>query len=190
MKLRLLLLTLLGIAVALFAGWFLDEPPAPEVVDQLRVPDNIDYYLADVDYRAFNESGTVRYQLQTPYLEHYIREDISHLRVPRLHYHDDDGSQWRLGADEGSLLHASEQFELRQQALLERQHGDRPMQLASQVFRFDSQAEQLEVPQDLTLTSPGLQLNAANALLDIGNQRYRFHRVRAVYQRTGDNAAG
>lgn len=189
MKTRLLLLTLLGIAAALFSGWFIDNQKVVTATNPLQVPDNIDYYLAGVNYRAFNESGSPHMQLQTPYLEHYIREDISQLETPELQYFTDSG-EWRLSAQQGSLQHASDVFELIDEARLRRVEPADALLLTTQKLIFRSRQEQLEVPQALQITTDGLQLQAANALMDMRNKRHEFFRVKAIYRSRSNHVPG
>lgn len=184
MKLRLLLLTLVGIGLALFYGWFVDSRREQTTVSPLQVPDNIDYYLAEVDYLALSRDGTPHLHLQTPYLEHFIREDISQLTTPRLRYHAGP-VEWRLQARQGTLIHGSETFEMIDEAKLERVDTGNPLQLSSDKLVFHSSEELLVAPGRVRITARGVVLNAANAAFDLANQRHRFDDVKATYRPVG-----
>ena len=189
MRLRLLLLTLAGITIALVFGWFVDPPKVENTVNPLQVPDNIDYYLAGVRYQDFSESGEPKLQLQTPYLEHFIREDVSQLESPRLQYFTAN-EEWHLTATQGMLQHASDTFVLTHKARLQRVNESNPFLLTTDKLVFHSAEEQLEAPQALQVRSDGLQLQAANALLDMRTKQHRLSRVKATYHRRSNHAPG
>lgn len=189
MKTRLLLLTLLGVTVALFSGWFVDSQKMESTENPLQVPDNIDYYLAGVNYRAFNESGSPRMQLNTPYLEHYIREDVSQLQTPDLRFFT-ESNEWHLSAQQGSLQHATDTFELIDQARIQRVDPADPLLLTSEKLIFHANQEQLEIPQTLQLTAQGLRLQAATAIFDIRNKRHELSRVKAIYYNRQNHVPG
>ena len=181
MKLRLLVLTILGVGLGLIYGWFIDSRRAPTVADPLQVPDNIDYYLAGVDYRALNAAGKTRYRLRTPYLEHFIREDVSQLTTPELHLHA-DAAQWLLNSNEGRLVHASETFEMSIDARLRRVDAENPLILSSENLIFDASKEQLVAPGPLRILTNDLQMNAASGFFDLRNKLHQFNRVKSTYQ--------
>lgn len=182
MKPRLLLLTLLLIASALLVGWFYDEQSAlTQAREELQIPDNIDYYLSQVDYRAMNEQGQLNYRLQTPYLEHYIREDSSHIQQPRFQILGQP-AQWDIRAEQAILQHREERFELKHRVELRRQSGSEPLQLDTALMILLARDKIVDIPQALTLKTPTLDLQADSALMHMENELYQFTGVKATYQ--------
>ena len=182
MKPRLLLLILLLIGGALLIGWFYDEQSAmTQAREELQIPDNIDYYLSQVDYRAMNDQGQLNYRLQTPYLEHYIREDSSHIQQPRFQILGQP-SQWDIRAEQAILQHREERFELKHQVELRRQSGSEALQLDTALMILLARDKIVDIPQALTLKTPTLDLQADSALIHINNELYQFTGVKATYQ--------
>lgn len=181
MKASHILIILLVLIAALTAGWFIESRPTLSIKAPLQVPDNIDYYLAEVSLRSYDDSGAPRYQLQSPYLEHYIREDLSRIDQPDIHYFAKN-NQWQITADKGSLLHQNQVFSLSQQARLQRIDPLNPMLLTSDLMIFTPDTEQVEIPQALRIETNDLKLLADSATMDIKNNRHEFHRVKATYQ--------
>jgi LPS export ABC transporter protein LptC len=188
MRSGLIILILLAALIAIASGWFIDTKNVISTKPELQVPDNIDYYLAGVDYRAFAQSGQPRYQLKTPYMEHFIREDASHMQSPDLSYHSDN-SHWQLNAGEGIMRHATETFELTHQARIERRNGHTPFTLTTEAVVFQAQKETLVLPHPIQLQTGTMTLQAEKATLDIGNNRHFFTAVKAIH-RPGENRAG
>lgn len=187
MKSRLVIMLVLGVTAAWLAGWLIDRAEILVEQEPLEIPDNIDYYLKTVNYRAFDAQGNLQYRLQSPYLEHHIREDTSQLTEPDINYFS-AGDEWRLQARHGSLQHANDVFELTGQAQLQRLGSASPLALTSQRFVFDSTSETLDVPVALQLVTPAGRLHAQSARLDLANQLHRFHRVKASYHRESKDA--
>lgn len=188
MKTRFALLVIAGTFIALGLGWFFDNQKVISTQNSLEVPDNIDYYLSSVNFLAYNEQGVTRFRLQTPYLEHHIREDTSQLTQPTLDYHV-DSEQWELSANRGSYQHQPEIFELREQARISRLNAN-PFILNSELFILDTQTEHLTIPQDLRINSPTLKLSAQSAILDLKTSRYQFNRVMATYENRNQHEPG
>lgn len=180
MRWSYVVLILAGIAGALGIGWFFDSQKVISTQNPLQVPDNIDYYLSGVRYQSFNDQGFTRFQMRTPYLEHFIREDTSQLTQPMLDYFN-DSEQWQLSATRGSLQHGTEIFQLQQQARVSRIDALDPFVLHSELIVFKADTELLEVPQSLQISSRDLQLEADSALMDIKNSRHEFFNVNATY---------
>lgn len=188
MKARFIFLILSGTVIALVSGWLLDQNRITSTQNPLEVPDNIDYYLTNVNFLAFNDQGNTRFRLQSPHLEHHIREDTSKLTQPFLHYHADSG-QWKLSANRGSFQHESEIFQLQDEARIRRLNTD-PFTLDSTLFIFESQTERLTVPQPLQIESPSLKLKAQSAVLDMKTSRYQFNGVMATYENRNKHDPG
>lgn len=181
MKTGYILLGLAGIVSALGIGWFFDSQKVISRQNLLKVPDNIDYYLAGVNYHAYNDQGLTRFQLRSPYLEHFIREDTSALTRPMIDYYTDSG-QWQLSAKTGRLQHKTEIFQLQQEASVRSLNSTDPFVINSELMVFKSETERLEIPQALQIDSEQLKLNAASAVLDLKNNLHEFVRVKATYE--------
>lgn len=182
MKLRLLLLTLVLVGSALVVGWLFDEQSVLSPTrDDFKIPDNIDYYLSRVDYRAMNEQGKLNYRLQTPYLEHYIREDTSQIEQPRFHFLGEP-SQWKIRSGKASLQHRAERFELTQKVELQRESTIDPLRLNTSLMILLARDKIVDIPQPLTLKTPTLQLQAKSAQIHMSQDLYQFSGVRATYQ--------
>jgi len=175
------LLTVLAlVSLAIGIGWFYDRKLEPATTDALLLPDNIDYYLSKVNYRAMNLQGTIHYQLRSPYLEHYIREDTSHIQQPDIQLNG-EVSAWQIRATKGILKHTEEIFELKQKVEMLRDSIVDPMRLNTELMVLRPQTNLVEIPSALTLISSQLQLQASSAMLDIDKNRYQFTRVKATH---------
>ncbi len=176
---RLLLYALLAIA-ALIAGRYIETPSPIAVKPREKPPDNIDFYLSGVDYRAMDRQGQLRYRLRSPLLEHYRREDVSRVQRPDIEYRL-PGKRWRLAARQGEMQHRQKRL-LLQRGVRLRREGSRPMQLDTGQLELQTETRIVRLPEALRLESPGLQLEADSAVLQLDRGRYRFQRVRAVHQ--------
>jgi LPS export ABC transporter protein LptC len=181
------LLLIIGMMVAVGVGWFIDNQPELDSENTLQVPDNIDYYLARINYRAYDAQGQTSYHLKSPYLEHYIREDRSQFTQPDLHYYK-DATPWHITAEKGSLQHQTELFRLQEAVKMRRIDELAPLLLASELLEFDPSRDTITIPQYLTIDTDELELRADSAVMDMKNKRHQFDRVKAIYQRGEGNA--
>jgi len=183
MKIHYFLAIVIFIVTALGIGWFYDEKLPLGSRDDFQVPDNIDYYLSQVNYRSMNEQGSLHYLLTTPYLEHYIREDISHIQRPNIRFNG-NRSTWLMQSLTATLTHRQELFELQQQVELKNDSHADPLLLNTDLMILKPRDNIIEIPLALTLLSNNLDLKAESARIDMNNNQYRFHAVKAVYQMT------
>ena len=179
------------VSIAIGIGWFYDRRLVPATTDALLLPDNIDYYLSQVNYRAMNQQGTIHYQLRSPYLEHYIREDISQIQQPDIQLNGEQ-SAWQIQAAKDTLQHREEVFELQQKVEMLRSSVVDPMRLNTELMVLRPQTNLIEIPAALTLISSQLQLQASSAMLDIDKSQYQFTRVKATHhsRKTGGEPHG
>ncbi len=185
-----LLTVIIAVAGAVSLGWFFEPRPA-ELLPRspLQVPDDIDYYLANFSFRALDENGLPHYELQSPYLEHYIREDVSQIQQPYIIYQGDP-HRWRASAEQGSLMHQQEMLQLTRQVDLTRISEEQPLQLTTEVMILETRKDLIEMPEALTLVTDTMSLQADNGSLDMNKNYYQFNRVKATHhKREGHDAS-
>lgn len=186
MKSSYLLITIMFISAALGIGWFFDNRLPKIAINTLEVPDNIDYYLSNLKYRSMNQQGSLHYQLKTPYLEHYIQQDTSHLQQPNLQFYGDN-STWFIQAETGRLQHKEEQFTLLKQVELKRDSPQQPMLLTTDLMVLQARDNLIQIPQSMTLIASNLKLQAKSAVLDMNKNSYQFEQVNATFK-PGNNS--
>ncbi len=180
MKLAHALFITTGIVIALITGWFYDGEKLQHDSNPLVIPDNIDYYLSKVKIRSMNSEGTLHYQLNTPYLEHYIKQDSSQITKPHIKYIS-KGDHWVIDAATASLAHRTEIFELKDQVVLNQKSPSDTVSINTSLMVLDPLQDRINIPKPLTLKSNKMNLKASMATLDTENKLYQFSRVRAVY---------
>jgi len=102
-------ITILG---AIAVGWVYQSSSKDKIArPELEIPTDIDFFLSQLNYRVFNKSGNLDYQLQSPYLEHFIKDDISRIEHPMIRIYLASGD-WKVKASRGSIIHQQEWVEL------------------------------------------------------------------------------
>ncbi len=189
MTLRILVAIPLLMLGALVLGWLVDQREGEQVESDLEIPNNIDYYLAEVKMRTFDTEGTLNYRLHAPYLEHFVREDVSQIRQPVIDYLG-GATPWEISAASARLQHQDETIELEQAVKVIRKDPGQPFELASSRMLFDPNREIATIPVTLTMTSDTLNLTANSARLDLQQGQHQFERVSATYHDKGSNEPG
>lgn len=177
---RLMIYALLALT-ALIIGRYVETPSPIQVTREEEVPDNIDFYLSGVDYRAMDDRGELRYRIQSPLLEHYRLEDISQVQQPVIEYRLGD-RRWQLQAGKAEMQHRRDRLILDQAVQLQREGGSGPMQLDTEQLILQTRKQLVRLPVALRLQSSRLRLEADSGRLQLDDGKYRFNGVRAVYQ--------
>ncbi len=189
MKPGYLFIIIIFISAALGIGWIYDNRTTEIPTSSLQVPDNIDYYLSNINFRSMNQQGSIHYLLKSPYLEHFIRENISHIQKPSIQLNGEK-SGWFMKAKTGKLQHKEEVFELQNQVKLKRNSQQDPMLLSTELMFIRPKTNLIDIPVDITATTDNLNLQATSAQLDIDKNNYKFNQVKVKYstrQKTPEN---
>jgi LPS export ABC transporter protein LptC len=180
MKLRLLVLVIiLGIgAVAL--GWVYESRLRPEdEKTDLVIPNNIDYFLTNLHYRAMTIEGTLDYEFNSPRLEHYPGADVSNIEQPSVQiYRETD--HWLVDALDGELLHGENILRLRNQVVIQKR-GDNPFQMYTESIRFEPDRDLVSSEAKVLMRNKQGQIEAEQAVFDLAGQIYRFSKTHSIF---------
>jgi LPS export ABC transporter protein LptC len=181
MKLRLLILvTIIGLA-AVAVGWVYERSlRAPEEKVDLVIPNDIDYFLTNMNYRALNAEGKLDFQFYTPRLEHFPRNDVSRIEAPSMQIQTDT-DPWLVDSLAGEYQHANNLVRLTQQVVMQR-HGESPMQIYTESIRFEPDRELVTAESEILMVNPQARIRADFAEFDLARKIYKFTRTRSVYK--------
>jgi len=144
------------------------------------MPDNIDFYLADFDYRAIDAAGRLDFAFESPRLAHYPRDDISRIEQPRVDIYR-AGEHWRAHARNGSMQHRDNLIHLERDVVLRRQRGAL-LEMRSDRLRFEPDRDLVASESPVLMRSGASRIEADTATFDLANNIFRFNRARALYQ--------
>jgi LPS export ABC transporter protein LptC len=180
MNLRILVLVfILGIG-AIAVGWVYESRLRTKIERaDLVIPDNIDYYLTNLRYRAMKTDGNIDYEFNSPRLEHYPRTDVSIIEVPSLQIFR-DRDHWQVDAINGELVHQDNIFHLRDQVVMQR-HGNNPLQMYGESISFEPDRDLVTSDAKISMRSKQARIDAEQAFLDLAGGVYRFNKTRATY---------
>ncbi len=184
MKSRLvILIVVLGIGAVLI-GWVYEWQLRPQVESrELVVPDNIDYFLANLDYRAVDANGKLEYEFRSPRLEHFPRGDLSLIQTPSLQIygHRDD---WHVVAQEGEFRHGENLLTLRRDVVMNRDGPD-PLRLSTESIRFEPGRSLVSTDAEVVIETRRGRIQAERASFDLAAGIYRFTRSSTTYRNDG-----
>lgn len=180
MKLRILVLVLVLGVGAIAVGWIYESRlrPLTERAD-LVIPDNIDYYLVNLRYRAMNMEGNLDYEFESPRLEHYPHTDISTIEIPSLQIFRDE-SNWQVDANSGEFEHQENVLRLKEQVVMIRQ-GENPLRVNTDSISFEPDRDLVISDAAISMHSEQAVIEAETATFDLAGRIYRFSNTRATY---------
>ena len=180
MKPRLLVLVIiLGIA-AVALGWVYESRLRPQDDKaELIIPNNIDYFLTNLRYRAMNTEGNLDFEFNSPRLEHYPVNDVSNIDVPSIQICR-EADHWLVDALNGEFRHQDNLLRLRNQVVIQKQ-GDNPFQMYTESIRFEPDLDLVTSEAKVLMRSKQTQIEAEQAIFDLSGKIYRFSKTRSVY---------
>lgn len=180
MKSRALIFVIVLGAVAIAAGWIYESRWRASIeTTELVIPDNIDYFLTELNYRAVDASGQLDYEFSSRRLEHHPRDDVSRIEVPSLNiYRQSDN--WKVKALKGELQHQDNRLWLREQVVMQKTGAD-SFELLTESIRFEPEQDLVSSDTAVTMRSKQATIEADTAVFDLAGKIYRLSNTRAVY---------
>jgi LPS export ABC transporter protein LptC len=119
-KIKTLLVSTIAVATiaAVTIGWFY-EPKITVSRSDLEIPTNIDYFLAELQYKSMNEQGNLDFEMQSPYLEHLIASNISLIDQPTIQIYR-NLNDWQIESLTGKLFHQQNSLQLAKNVVMHR----------------------------------------------------------------------
>lgn len=180
MKSRILIFTLVLGLGAVAVGWVYESRLRTRTEPaQLVIPDNIDYFLTNLDYRAMNTAGELDYRFSSRRLDHYQRDDISRLDLPSVSIYR-GADLWRVDALDGEFEHRDNLLRLRRQVVMQKSGPD-PIELLTESIRFEPDRNLVSSEASVLLRSGSAQIRAERAVFDLSGRVYRLTNARAIY---------
>lgn len=180
MKSRITIFVLLLGIIAVAVGWVYESRLRTRVeTAALQIPDNIDYFLTNLNYRAINDFGNLDFEFSSPRLEHHTRNDVSLIEAPALDiYRESD--HWRVNAQQGELQHQDNLLWLRRQVVMQKS-GANPFELLTESIRFEPDSNLVSSETTVLMRSKQARIEAEAAVFDLAGKIYRLSNTRAVY---------
>ncbi len=180
MKSRLLIMVLfLGLG-AVLVGWIYESQTDFRLDrSELKIPDNIDYFMTNFNYKVMDEAGKLDYEFASPRLEHHNLGDISRIEQPFVQlYRGSD--HWQIDSRQGEFQHADNLLWLSQQVVMQRL-GENPLQVYGESIRFSPDRDLLVSDSAILMQSANSQIEAEQAVFDLSTKVYSLEKARAVY---------
>lgn len=120
-----------------------------------------DLMIDDATITQYRDTGTIRYLLRSPRIEHYQQRELTLLTEPDLELHDDPEPPWHLTARHGTISNASQKSNRgREEVLLEddvhmiQSYADgRFFELRTPSITIYPEREYAETSQDVTIST-------------------------------------
>lgn len=180
MKSRALIFVIvLGVA-AIAAGWIYESRLRSSIdTAELVIPDNIDYFMTNLNYRSIDANGRLDYEFSSRRLEHHPRDDVSRIEHPALSiYRDTDN--WEISSVQGELRHQDNRLWLREQVVMQKS-GAESFEILTESIRFEPEQDMVSIDTAVLMRGKQVEIEAETAQLDLSSKVYRLSGTRAVY---------
>lgn len=180
MKSRALIFVVVIGIIAIAVGWVYESRLRPDSeTAELIIPDNIDYFLTNLDYRAVGANGKIDYEFNSRRLEHHPLDDVSLIETPVLNiYRADD--HWKVNALKGELQHQQNRLWLREQVVVQKTGAD-PFEMLTESISFEPERDLVSSETAVIMRSKQAKIEAETAEFDLAGKIYRLTRTRAIY---------
>ena len=165
---------------AIAAGWISESRSKLATArPELEIPTDIDYFLAEVKYQIFDRTGTLDYQLYSPYIEHFPLNDISHIKYPIINVYRENGD-WKVNARNGELMHQQNVLQLSDNVVVKKL-GPNAIQISSESMLFEPDSDRITSEENVVIESDNSRISGDMAVFDLHNQVYLMKNTRSIY---------
>lgn len=170
----------IAIIGAIATGWVY-ESRTKDILSgpELEIPTDIDFFMSQMNYRVFNKSGNLDYQLQSPYLEHFIKDDISRIKQPIIQVYR-ASSDWQVAALSGNILHQQEWLRLDNNVVIQNLDGN-PIRFESESVLFKPEQDLIMSEAKVVIKSGHAKISGDKAIFDLSNGVFLLKNTRAIY---------
>ena len=178
----LILLTLL--VLALGGSWLFKEQQRERPATVKAVEERVDYYFHGLEVVRMDPQGRPRERLRSEQLLHHDGDDSATLIAPRVQLRDEQGQNWHLSADNGSIHEQGERVELHGKVRLTRPTGKglAPLRLATERMTVHPQAGYAESDAPVRISDARATIDALGMRAYIDEQRLELPaQVRGTY---------
>lgn len=176
------------------------QPSLPEEEDppERTLSEAPDLLIEDAVIRQYRESGSLRYLLRSPLIEHFEGDALTYLTDPHLMLHDEPEPPWQVTARQGVIRNAAqgnrdanEEVELSEDVqMLQVFEDGRRYDLRTQIITVYPDREYAETDQNVMITTHagrtkavGLQGSLDKGLLKMfSSDEQRVHTVILPHQ--------
>ena len=176
------MIVLLALILAALLGWRMlgmdrDEGDTRTVVDP-----RLDAYARTVTLTTTNADGRVSWRVQSPDARHNPRQDSWRLISPDWRMEADQGAPWRGRSDHGWIGDDDTRARLRGDVVMTRRIPEGRTRLTTQRLDVKIPERFAETDQPVTMTRPGLRVDAVGARVWFDEQRLELlNDVEGVY---------
>jgi lipopolysaccharide export system protein LptC len=168
------------IFAAITVGWvYQSRSKLATVGPELEIPTDIDYFLGELKYQIINKTGSLDYQLNSPYLEHFPRDDISLIRQPVIDVYRETGD-WNIQAQKGELKHQQNLLLLSDDVVVKRL-GANALQISAESMLFEPDRDLITSDKRVVIESGNSRVSGDMAVFDLHNQVYSMKNTRSIY---------
>ena len=180
MRLITSVMVFIAVVGAIAAGWIYESRSKDALIKpELEIPTDIDFFLSVMNYRVFDKSGNLDYQLQSPYLEHFIKDDISRVEQPVIHVFRERGD-WQIKAARGDILHRQEWLKLDNNVVMQKTGSD-SIQVRSESMLFKPDQDMVVSDVTVIFESDSAKISGDGAVIDLHQGIFSLKNTRATY---------
>lgn len=180
MRPSVLAVIFIAVVGAIAVGWiYQSKSKTTTLRPELEIPTDIDYFLTELKYRIFNEAGSLDYQLQSPHLEHFTRDDVSRVEQPVVEVYRAAGD-WRVNASRGEIFHQQNYLKLSNNVVMQK-FGPRQILVRAQSMLFKPDLNLLSSEENVVIESGNATISGNEAVFDLQNEVYSLKNTRSVF---------
>lgn len=180
MKSRALVFIFIFGVGAVAVGWIYESQFRPKVeTAELMIPNNIDYFLTNINYRVMSPDGSIDYEFKSRRLEHYPRTDISQIESPSLQIYR-AADHWQVDALQGEFEHNDNLLRLSHQVVIQKAGAD-PIEMRTESIRFEPDKDLVSSEASVVMHTMQARIEAEQAIFDLAGKVYWLTKTRAVY---------
>lgn len=174
MNIRQTLTFLVLLIGAAFTSWWVWLRPEAAPPDDFVGPPRSDYELGQFDMQVFDETGTLRYFVESPRLARDSQRESFTVDDPRVRLFDKQEQHWLITAKSGYIDVRGDRIDFSQNVVLKRDSKVDPMRFASEQLSAFPEAGRVETAAPIEIKARGGTLTGIGLTAELAAKTYRI----------------
>lgn len=163
-----------GLVLLCVWQWLHHREHYEPLLDKKTLEQTTNIIIYGLQYRQYDEHGTMTHFLETPKLHHIPKNDMHILVKPHLIIQNYNESPWEIRADEGRTESAVQIITLRHHVLITQHKDKEDTVLKTDHLTYYPQDKKASSDAELVMTQAGSQINSKGFIADLTTNRVQL----------------
>ncbi len=147
--------------------WVRDAQQLPHLLDSNTLEKTTNIIIYDLQYRRYDEHGTMIHFLETPEMHHIPKDDKHILAKPHMIITEPNKAPWEIHADKGTATSKAQTITLEHHVQIIQHKPSEETEIKTEHLTYYPQEKKAVSNDEVTITQAGSQIRSKGMIADL-----------------------